>query len=343
MKRDLELARALCEGSKQPIAEIFLEAMRWRNVPFEDLERVLSTSRHEAAYDLKRGLWMIGTIGSLAPYVGLFGTVVGIIRAFADMAEHGAGGFEVVAAGISEALIATAMGLAVAIIALMFFNYLQTRVGLIASAYARSCERFVQALLFLESSAARESAVPGPEMVHASYRPDDDDDLDDGVVAEINITPLTDVFLVLLVIFMVTTSVVANQGKNIDLPGAEISDQTPRGVTVEVTPDGQIAVNDVASAQRGSVSGALRCSPELAREGRDPARRPGRIARSGRQHPRRRTAGGSAEHRARHQAAAGSADFVGAPTAHTPDPARCPRDPRASRPSPARTANRAGR
>ena len=79
-----------------------------------------------------------------------------------------------------------------------------------------------------------------------SYRPDDDDDLDDGVVAEINITPLTDVVLVLLVIFMVTTSVVANQGKNIDLPGAAISDQAPRGVTVEVTPDGQIAVNDVA-------------------------------------------------------------------------------------------------
>jgi biopolymer transport protein ExbD len=79
-----------------------------------------------------------------------------------------------------------------------------------------------------------------------SYRPDDDDDLDDGVVAEINITPLTDVFLVLLVIFMVTTSVVANQGKNIDLPGAAIHDQTPRGVTVEVTPDGQIAVNNAA-------------------------------------------------------------------------------------------------
>jgi biopolymer transport protein ExbB len=167
VKRDLERARGLCEESNQPIAEIFLEAMRWRNVPLEDLERVLSTSRHEAAYNLKRGLWMIGTIGSLAPYVGLFGTVVGIIRAFADMAEHGAGGFEVVAAGISEALIATAMGLAVAIVALGLFNYLQTRVGLIASAYARSCERFVQALLFLESSAAHESSGPGREVAHA--------------------------------------------------------------------------------------------------------------------------------------------------------------------------------
>src|SRR5215468_8029016 len=78
----------------------------------------------------------------------------------------------------------------------------------------------------------------------ASFRPDDAENPDDGVVAEINITPLTDVFLVLLVIFMVTTSVVVNQSKNIDLPGAAVSDTTPQGVTVEVTPDGKIAVND---------------------------------------------------------------------------------------------------
>jgi biopolymer transport protein ExbB len=167
VRRDLDSARKICEESNQPIAQIFLEAMRWRNVPLEDLERVLSTSRQEAAYDLKRGLWVIGTIGSLAPYIGLFGTVVGIIRAFADMAEHGSGGFEVVAAGISEALIATAAGLAVAIVSLLFFNYLQTRVGLIAGAYARSCERFVQALLFLESSPSREgAATPGAEVAH---------------------------------------------------------------------------------------------------------------------------------------------------------------------------------
>ena len=155
VQRDLPAAQELCEESDQRIAEIYSEAMRWRNVPLEDLERVLLTSRQEAAFDLKRGLWVIGTVGSLAPYVGLFGTVVGIIRAFGDMAEHGAGGFEVVASGISEALIATAAGLAVAIIALLFFNFLQTRVGAIAGTYARSCERFVQALLFLESSDAK--------------------------------------------------------------------------------------------------------------------------------------------------------------------------------------------
>jgi biopolymer transport protein ExbD len=78
----------------------------------------------------------------------------------------------------------------------------------------------------------------------ASYRPSDEEHLDDGVVAEINITPLTDVFLVLLIIFMVTTSVAANQSKNIDLPGAEISDTTPKGVTVTVSPTGAILVDD---------------------------------------------------------------------------------------------------
>ena len=158
VQRDVDRAKAICTESKQPIAHIYLEAMRWKNVALEDLERVLATSRQEAAHDLKRGLWVVGTIGSLAPYVGLFGTVVGILRAFRDMAIEGVGGFEVVAAGISEALIATAVGLAVAIVALMFFNYMQTRAGALAAVYSRSCERFVQALLFVEASHDEEAA-----------------------------------------------------------------------------------------------------------------------------------------------------------------------------------------
>jgi biopolymer transport protein ExbD len=83
----------------------------------------------------------------------------------------------------------------------------------------------------------------------ASYRPDEDSGADDGIVAEINITPLTDVFLVLLIIFMVTTSVVASQSKQVDLPGAEVSDTTPKGVTVTVSPDGEILVDDQPTTQ----------------------------------------------------------------------------------------------
>jgi biopolymer transport protein ExbD len=77
-----------------------------------------------------------------------------------------------------------------------------------------------------------------------SHRPSDEENLGDQIFAEINITPLTDVFLVLLVIFMVTTSVIHSQGKQVDLPGAEVSDSTPQGVTVTVTSEGAILVND---------------------------------------------------------------------------------------------------
>jgi biopolymer transport protein ExbD len=65
----------------------------------------------------------------------------------------------------------------------------------------------------------------------------------DDIVAEINITPLTDIFLVLLIIFMVTTSVISSQGKNVDLPSSAIASSTPSGVTVTLSTDSEIAVD----------------------------------------------------------------------------------------------------
>ena len=149
---NLSAARKSCEDSTTPVAAVFLEGLNWTHVAVEDLERVLATLRAEKVAALRRGVWMIGTTGSLAPFVGLFGTVIGIIRSFSDMATHGASGFAVVSQGISEALVATAAGLGVAIVALLLFNYLQVRIGAIAATYARACERLVQALLFVESS-----------------------------------------------------------------------------------------------------------------------------------------------------------------------------------------------
>ncbi len=152
--RDAEGAKRLCEESDLAIAGMLLEGLRWENVAVEDLERVFATIRAELGVALKRGIWIIGTTGSLAPFVGLFGTVVGIIRAFATMSETGETGFQVVAESLSEALIATAAGLGVAIVALLIFNYLNTRVASVSQVYARAAERLVQALLYVESTAS---------------------------------------------------------------------------------------------------------------------------------------------------------------------------------------------
>jgi len=78
--------------------------------------------------ELKRGLGGLATIGSTAPFVGLFGTVMGILHAFAQIANTHATGLTSVAGGIAEALVTTAIGLLVAIPAVMMFNYLTGRV-----------------------------------------------------------------------------------------------------------------------------------------------------------------------------------------------------------------------
>jgi biopolymer transport protein ExbB/biopolymer transport protein TolQ len=77
--------------------------------------------------ELKRGMGMLATVGSTAPFVGLLGTTMGIVNSFTGMAQSGSGGLAAVSAGISEALITTAFGLAVAIPAVWFYNYFQTR------------------------------------------------------------------------------------------------------------------------------------------------------------------------------------------------------------------------
>jgi biopolymer transport protein ExbB len=92
---------------------------RW----IEALER----RRQLVNQELRRNLWVLGTIGSASPFIGLFGTVVGILRSFQDMARTGSGGFAVVAGGISESLISTAAGIVIGVVSVMAFNAFQTR------------------------------------------------------------------------------------------------------------------------------------------------------------------------------------------------------------------------
>jgi biopolymer transport protein ExbB/TolQ len=95
---------------------------------------------------VRRRLWMLASIGAIAPFVGLFGTVVGVMEAFQQIAIQGTGGFPVVSAGISSALIATAGGIFVGIEAVVLFNYLQVYVGEYTSLLKESAEEVFESL-----------------------------------------------------------------------------------------------------------------------------------------------------------------------------------------------------
>jgi biopolymer transport protein ExbB/TolQ len=129
-KGQRDLAIAICkQNSHGPAARIFLNVLDREAAGLEVANNIATEAMFEETQKLKKHLWILGTVASSAPFIGLLGTVVGIIKSFESMAIAGTGGFAVVAAGISEALVATALGLGIAIIAVIFYNYFQTRIS----------------------------------------------------------------------------------------------------------------------------------------------------------------------------------------------------------------------
>ncbi|MFP6663056.1 MAG: MotA/TolQ/ExbB proton channel family protein [Deltaproteobacteria bacterium] len=146
---DAEGATALIQrdGADLPLGRIYLSLIpRIADTSVDDMLVLADGFRMEQAQALRRNVWVLGTVGSAAPFIGLFGTVVGIMRAFHQMAIAGAGGFAVVASGISEALVATALGLAVAIISVVLYNFFQVRLSELATSMQVGIVRFIEAL-----------------------------------------------------------------------------------------------------------------------------------------------------------------------------------------------------
>jgi biopolymer transport protein ExbB len=111
------------------------------------LEEIDEEQRFAELLQLRGPIWVLATSGASAPFIGLFGTVVGILAAFQSMAIMGTGGFSVVAAGISEALISTALGLIVAIIAVIFYNYFSQRIERINATIHICAARLIDAAM----------------------------------------------------------------------------------------------------------------------------------------------------------------------------------------------------
>jgi biopolymer transport protein ExbB/biopolymer transport protein TolQ len=134
LRRTLDIHFAMAPG---PALSATLEAIRGATAR-ETADQIIS---------LERRLPSLATLGNVSPFIGLFGTVLGIIRAFEAIAATGAGGLAVVSAGIAEALVATAAGLFVAIPAVMAYNYFVGRVKVFAQEMDRAGQVVVEAAL----------------------------------------------------------------------------------------------------------------------------------------------------------------------------------------------------
>jgi biopolymer transport protein ExbB len=147
-KGQRDLAIVMCkQHSDCPVGRIVLNILNHDTASRPELTNSVAVeAMFEEAQRLKKNLWILGTVASSAPFIGLLGTVVGIIKSFESMAVAGTGGFAVVAAGISEALVATALGLGVAIIAVIFYNYFQTRIASINGLFRIQVGKIIQSI-----------------------------------------------------------------------------------------------------------------------------------------------------------------------------------------------------
>jgi len=143
------LARVRQEGMATLVAagKDVLAAGMVAPLHLEAYDRTTRRVIRATAVDARRGLAFLATVGSTAPFVGLFGTVVGIVNAFHQIAANEGSGLGVVSSGIAEALIATALGIAVALPAVWFFNYLSQAIArLVADMEGAAEELAVSAL-----------------------------------------------------------------------------------------------------------------------------------------------------------------------------------------------------
>jgi biopolymer transport protein ExbB len=152
-KGDYAAAKEALGAPRSPEVRVALvglaELPRGRDATAE----AMASAKARERLALERNLGVLGTLGNNAPFIGLFGTVLGIIRAFADLAKNQTGGAGPVMTGISEALVATAVGLMVAIPAVIAYNTFQGRL--------RRMMGRVDAMAHLILSAAPESATEG--------------------------------------------------------------------------------------------------------------------------------------------------------------------------------------
>ncbi|MDP3791753.1 MAG: MotA/TolQ/ExbB proton channel family protein [Candidatus Omnitrophota bacterium] len=127
-KNDLEAALKICDKKNTPFSNVVHAGLSFAKHTEKEISNNMERTIVVETNLLEKRTTVVGTIGSIAVYIGLFGTVLGIMRAFGDIATAGAGGINVVMNGISESLVCTAAGLCVAVPAVVAYNYFIKRI-----------------------------------------------------------------------------------------------------------------------------------------------------------------------------------------------------------------------
>jgi len=125
---NVERAMEICKDTDAPFSDVVYSGLELNGQTEKEISNAMEREITIETIRLERYTSIVGTIGNTAVYIGLFGTVLGIIRAFHDIAVAGTGGMAVVIGGVAEALVCTAAGLFVAIPAVIAFNYFTKRV-----------------------------------------------------------------------------------------------------------------------------------------------------------------------------------------------------------------------
>jgi biopolymer transport protein ExbB/TolQ len=124
---DLGAARKLLSESRSVEASVIKEALEWYEDGPDAVEQILAKAVRQRRKQFEAGLLFLGTLGNNAPFIGLFGTVLGIVTAFRELGANSMGAMGNVMSGIAEALIATAVGILVALPAVIFYNVFQKK------------------------------------------------------------------------------------------------------------------------------------------------------------------------------------------------------------------------
>src|SRR5690606_21649778 len=140
--------RSACERSPSPIADVFLVGYeRLGRSRAEHVVTAVHRERLRVNQDLRSRLWMLGTIGATSPFIGLFGTVVGIIMAMGDLDPEKTVKLGEISGPISNALIVTAAGILVAVEAVILFNFFSQRASRIATEMKLLTDELLELLL----------------------------------------------------------------------------------------------------------------------------------------------------------------------------------------------------